>query len=112
MVRGDVGYVGAGTPGWRGTDGLVDGGTVGRGTVVGVRDVGGVLKLGSSIGGGATSVSCLELFTMTRAITSPTTVNAAMPASAHSQRGDFGFSGSGGGSPPGGYGGCPYWPVA
>src|SRR3954467_9295519 len=69
---------------------------------------------GSGIGGGATTVSCFELLTTTRAITRPTTSNTATAAAAHSHRGDLGFCGPSGGS-PGGYGWpycpVPYWPV-
>src|ERR1700682_1301459 len=98
---------------------VVDGalGSVGRGkTGMGGRDVVvcvGVVKLGSVIdGSGATTVCWLELLTITSAITRPITIRIAIPATTHSQRGDFGPSGDGGsGGSPGGYW-APYWPVA
>src|SRR6478752_3440090 len=98
VVDGELGSVGSGKTGM-----------VGRGVVVGVgRD-----DVGSGTdGSGATTVSCFELFTITSAMTSPITVRIARPATIHSQRGDFGPSGSGGcGGPPGGYW-PPYCPVA
>src|SRR5882757_2061334 len=76
--------------------------------VVGVRVVvvDGVGKFGSSgAGGGAITVSCCELFTITSAITSPMTTTTEIAASTHSHfRGPrpFGLGGSGG-APPGGY---------
>jgi hypothetical protein len=94
VVDGVVGTVGSGKTGM-----------VGRG-VVGV----GRVELGSvSDGSGATTVSCLELFTITSAMTRPITVRTATAATIHSQRGDFGPSGSGGwpAPPP-----APYCPVA
>jgi hypothetical protein len=63
---------------------------------------------GSGIGGGATTVSCLELLTTTKAITSPMTSSTAKAAISHSQRGDLGDGGPSGG--PGAYG-APYWSV-
>ena len=85
------------------------GGTVRR-VVVGVGV--GVVELGSGIdGNGATTVCCLELLTITSAMTSPTTVSTATAATHQSQRGDLGGSGGGCGGSPGGY--CwPYCPVA
>ena len=69
--------------------------------------------LGSGIdGSGATTVRCLELLTITSAMTSPTTTSTATAATIHSQRGDFGGSGvAAAGGSPGGYCG-PYCPVA
>jgi hypothetical protein len=64
----------------------------GRDVVVGL----GVLKLGCGEGSGATTVSCVELLTMTSAMTNPITESTATAASIHNQRGDFGPSGSGG----------------
>ena len=97
VVDGVLGSVGSGKTGM-----------VGRGEVVGV----GVVKLGSVIdGSGATTVCWRELLTITSAITSPITIRTEIPATNHSQRGDFGPSGGGGcGGSSGGY--CaPYWPV-
>src|SRR5688572_2992646 len=89
-------------------------GTVGvRDVVVGGAVVLGVVKLGSvGVGRGATTVCCLELLTITSAMTNPMTASTATAARIHSQRGDFGSSGGGGswGPPPGGYW-PPYWPV-
>jgi hypothetical protein len=93
--------VGTGTIGGSGRSDVVD---------EGVREV---EVEGSGIGGGATTVSCFELLTTTRAITRPTTRKTATAAATHSHRGDLGFSGPSGGS-PGGYGWpycpVPYWP--
>src|SRR5690242_3549213 len=82
VVPGPLGRVGSGKTG-----------TVGvREVVVGV----GVVKLGSgSDGNGATTVSCLELLTMTSAMTKPITASTATAATIHNQRGDFGPPGSG-----------------
>src|SRR5882757_9207244 len=90
VVDGALGSVGRG----KGKTGVV-----GRGVVVGV------VKLGSVIdGSGATTVCWRELLTMTSAITSPITIRTEIPATNHSQRGDFGPSGGGGcGGSPGGY---------
>ena len=92
---------------------VVGDGTIGTGVrcvVVGVGEV----TLGSGIdGNGATTVCCLELLTITSAMTNPTTTSTATAATIHSQRGDFGGWGDGGccGGSPGGYCG-PYCPVA
>ena len=82
--------VGTGTIGGRGRCVVV---------VDGVRDV---VDVGSGIGGGATTVSCLELLTTTKAITRPTTSSTARAATSQSQRGDFDDGGSSGGWSPGG----------
>src|SRR5881227_754879 len=104
VAPGVVGAVVDGVPGCVGNGKT---GMVGRGVVVGV----GLVKLGSVIdGSGATTVCWCELLTTTSAITNPITVRTAIPATSHSQRGDFGPSGDGGCvASPGGYCG-PYWP--
>ena len=59
--------------------------------------------------GGATTVSCDELFTMNTATTKPMTSSTATPAMAHSHMRDPGPSGSGGsGGLPSDHGWPPY----
>src|ERR1700676_825958 len=83
---------------------LVDGvlGSVGNGkTGRGVRDVVvgvGIAELGSdNDGSGARTVCWRELLTITSAITRPITRRTAIAATTHSQRGELGPSGGGGG---------------
>jgi hypothetical protein len=79
---------------------------------VGVRDVvDGAVMVGSiGVCGGATTVFCCELFTMTRPMTSPRTTRSATAASIHNQRRELGPPGFGGSG--GGWFGGPYCPVA
>ena len=72
------------------------------------------MVVGSGIGGGATTVSCLELFDDHQRDHQADDEQTATAATTHSQRGDFGSSGGrsrrfpGRVLPP--Y--WPYWPVA
>src|SRR4051794_5928834 len=60
--------------------------------------------------GGATTVFCCELLTMTRPMTRPRTISSAMAAKIHSQRRELGPPGFGGSG--GGWFGGPCCPVA